>query len=71
MRDKAQTYYHWVETEKGKFYLGYDFYLGYETLYDQERKNLASKFYAPSSFDKKDWIVQKEILREGVEKVLQ
>jgi hypothetical protein len=65
-----KVYYHFVTTERGKFYLGYDYYMGYETLYDTDKKPLASKFYADRPFDKKDWLPESKILEEGVEEVV-
>lgn len=67
MNNTRKTYYHWVITKKGKFYLGEDFYLGYECLYGENRKYLASKFYGKDIFDKKYWLSKEEIIDEGVE----
>lgn len=77
MTDNRKTYKHWIVTLEGhKLYLGYDFYLGYEAFYGEDKKALASNFYASEPFDIKSWIngiiINRNcvIINRGVEEVL-
>ena len=60
------TYYVWVQTNKGKFYLGH-VGCGYEFLMDNKEK--ASKFYDKkwSIKDTKDWIDPSLVFAIGTE----